>query len=76
MAIEIEDKQEDMEDMEAACSSMADVIAECLPDGTAFALILSGFTDGSGAAYCSNADRDGMVALLRETADRIEGVGN
>ena len=74
--MKIEDKSGDREKLERTCADMAKVIGKCLPDGVAFAFMLADFGDKGNTAYCSNAEREDMIRLLRETANRIEGVGN
>ena len=47
-------------------------IGGVLPSHVKFALILSTVGDGGWATYLSNAQRDGVISLLREMADKIE----
>ena len=74
--MEVENQEGARLALEAACSKLANTIAECVPDGVAFVFMLTDFGEKGNAAYCSNAEREDMIALLRETANRIEGVGN
>ena len=74
--MQVEDKQEERKNLEKACSEMADVIRATLPEGVAFSLILADFGEQGNLAYCSNANREDMIKLLRETANKIEGTGN
>lgn len=75
-SMKIENQERQRKELEASCASMAKVIGDCIPKGVGFALIFADFGDVGNAAYCSNTDREDMISLLRETANRIEGVGN
>lgn len=75
-SMKIENQEQKRRELEDACASMADVIGSALPEGVGFALIFADFGDKGNAAYCSNVQREDMIKLLRETANRIEGVGN
>ena len=74
--MKVESQEKSRKKLESVCSDMAKVIGGCLPDGVAFAFMLADFGENGNTAYCSNADREDMISLLRETANRIEGVGN
>lgn len=71
--MKVENQEKDRKKLEAACSSMAKVIADCLPEGVGFALIFTDFGEKGNAAYCCNVEREDMISLMRETANRIEG---
>lgn len=62
------------EELEAVCASLGKTIGEVIPAGTAFAFLLADFGEEGNAAYLSNAKRPDMVKMLREMADRIEGM--
>ena len=51
--------------------AIAEGIKEILP-GMGFALVVFKFDDPSIGNYISNAEREGMIEALRETADRLE----
>ncbi len=54
---------------------IANAIDASLPDGALFTLLVwtGDSIEGQGAHYVSNADRDDVIASMRETADRLEG---
>lgn len=58
-------------DMESRVAPILDHIKEHTPPGTGFAVLLFRF-DGHEATYGSNAQRQDMIAALRECADRLE----
>lgn len=74
--MKIQDRQKKQREIEKACSKMGKVVGSCMPDGVGFALIFTDFGDSGSMAYVSNAQREGMVKLFREVADKIEGTGN
>jgi hypothetical protein len=60
------------------CNRMATAIEDKLPPGEGrrgrcmFALLFWPTIEGGIAQYVSNAQRPGMIKMLRETADRLE----
>lgn len=74
--MKIQDRQKQQREIEKACSKMGKVIGSCMPDGLGFALIFTDFGESGGMAYVSNAEREGMIKVLREAANKIEGTGN
>lgn len=58
--------------MEAHSRAIAEAIAESLPEGIGFALLLFDFGEGGNLAWISNANREDMVRALREQLARFE----
>jgi hypothetical protein len=61
--------------LESRAREIADAIAPVLPPGTGFCLMLFTFGEGRWATYVSNAQRESMIAGVRELLDRLEGSG-
>lgn len=58
--------------MEAHSRAIAAAIAEGLPEGIGFALLLFDFGEGGNLVWISNANREDMVRALREQLARFE----
>jgi hypothetical protein len=58
---------------ERKCGEIGRLIGSQLPPGWGFALIIADFQEtGGNMTYLSNCQRDGMVKLMRECAEKIE----
>lgn len=58
--------------LETQCRFLADLVAANLPREQGFALFLFDFGDGGNCAYVSNAQRETMIAAVRQWLARQE----
>lgn len=58
-------------DLPRVMGALAMYIEQKFP-GLAFAIVVTEFREGAGAAHISNCERDSLVALLREYCDELE----
>lgn len=58
--------------MEAKGRDIARLLAGVLPPGIGFTLMLYDFGEGGFTTYLSNARRDDMVRMLKETLGKLE----
>lgn len=52
---------------------LAEGLAQALPAGTGFALLLFDFGEHGHLAYASNGSREDMIAALRECIEKMAG---
>lgn len=60
-------------EVQAVGESIADVIAGSLPPGHGFALLIFEFGHGGNVSWISNAERDGLVAAMKDVIAKLEG---
>jgi hypothetical protein len=63
------------DDLEAAAKDVGRAIADALPQGVHFVLVLTGIGPVGNVSYFANVHRTDAIALLRDTADKIEAGG-
>lgn len=61
-----------LKDMEHSARTIGCSIADSLPDGAVFALVLANVGEGGNMTYLSNANRNDCIALLRELVGKLE----
>lgn len=72
------DKHETEQEIEArvrieeACKEIGESLAEAMPSTIGFALLMFDFGEKGSLAYCSNAMREDVVAMLHEWLGRQE----
>lgn len=60
-------------EVKAAGEALADVIAGALPPNHGFALLIFEWGDEGNLSWISNADRDDMIATMKDFIARHEG---
>lgn len=60
-------------EVKAAGEALADIIDSALPDNHGFALLIFEFGDEGNLSWISNADRDDMLATMKDFIARHEG---
>lgn len=68
----VEQLEERLE-LEEACAALARPLAQALPEGVGFALLLFDFGSGGNMAYVSNANREDMLAAQQEMIAKLGG---
>lgn len=62
-----------LEQAESECREIGKLLGGIMPKGWGFTLILSSLNDSPGfCTYISNCNRQDIIKMLRETADRLE----
>lgn len=58
-------------ELEQINAELARAIAPCMPPGTGFALMMFTFGERGSFAWCSNANRQDMLRMLKEAHEKL-----
>ena len=60
------------EEAEKMLKEIGTLLKQACPPGFGFQLLVFSFGSGGSMFYCSNAERDGMIAAMREFIQKFE----